>query len=1002
MAVRVGSKRYNRRMAKREAKRAKRNIELIERKLKKRGTSFKEYQKGQSKDPALEGVTVSDVKEQTTQIGSVPQPTMQSQNRLSPNQQVSQAPQQSGIDRLRKDVPEKLRYDYDVKEATPPKGQRVIQALGGAGAYSLEGEDATSKIARSKPARKITRAIGKSEFAQKFQENWGGATGGVWFSERPSGRLSVNEFNEDFSKVIRDTVSPPSTVSEWGLYTINPTLYFQKKFQEGGSEEYRKIEQENKELQRSQKASQVQAYVGAEKFNRINQDFEKSQYSERSGQLQKEIEAHNLRGDSIPVTASSEEIEAYNKRSEELNKRAESLNKEYQTYNTKIKGEYSSLAEKGIYGFSTDEGVVFSSKVLDIPNVSMSTKKIADYNQKEEPLKKYTYMGAGIARKFAISYGTDYLLGASGIVASLTTGAKTLATGKALAAFYGSAALTGGVLAYSGYKGYEEGSKLGVGTEVSIFRGLGTAAEIVGSTTGVYKGTKAYYSNLNKQFQEGAFTKSTFESRKGVTYEGKTITSQKGEYITELRGTDYKIESSSEIVGNYADDIGSSKVYVSSNFMGDDIPQGLPKSFTTQGGTLETDDLIYLRTFSKSPNQYSYTSQDTLISRNLISRATSTKTKGVIVERIDLLPTSKTLASSTTYDIPDELFTTEELINLKGFKAIDVAPFVDVPDETIGATRQYVSYNPPSSKLQFKGFEVTLTDKEYQTFESLSKSSVQSIGGFEDDYIRTGGITLNKDNVVKFLTFGGDKRGTAYLTPKIALTQPKLIPPKTTVNPSGISVLDSRTVGDVAVRQNLQGYVGGLYSELGTIAGAASIPLTTSIVSVKNLSGDLLAPKPITSERLSSPLINTSASALDTAQKVTPKSTQKIIEQSITKQVLKETTSPITPSPPANIFNFPTILPPFIPPIPPTPSLNFGASFNIPKPKSIGAKPEYSYTPSYTALVFGIRGKKANPKYGRRYTGFEVRPITSGWTKQFSSPFAYNPFGTKRKRRKKR
>jgi len=48
------------------------------------------------------------------------------------------------------------------------------------------------------------------------------------------------------------------------------------------------------------------------------------------------------------------------------------------------------------------------------------------------------------------------------------------------------------------------------------------------------------------------------------------------------------------------------------------------------------------------------------------------------------------------------------------------------------------------------------------------------------------------------------------------------------------------------------------------------------------------------------------------------------------------------------------------------------------KKSKVGSKQRYAYTPSYTALVKGIKGKKPKKK---KYTGLELRPITKGWLK---------------------
>ena len=80
----------------------------------------------------------------------------------------------------------------------------------------------------------------------------------------------------------------------------------------------------------------------------------------------------------------------------------------------------------------------------------------------------------------------------------------------------------------------------------------------------------------------------------------------------------------------------------------------------------------------------------------------------------------------------------------------------------------------------------------------------------------------------------------------------------------------------------------------------------------------------------------------------------------------------------------PTSTPIFGPKAPFIPPFSFpiigGGSFL----KGVGKVPSkqtFRYTPSYTALIFGIKGKRTKPTLKGKYTGFEVRPVTKGWAK---------------------
>lgn len=74
----------------------------------------------------------------------------------------------------------------------------------------------------------------------------------------------------------------------------------------------------------------------------------------------------------------------------------------------------------------------------------------------------------------------------------------------------------------------------------------------------------------------------------------------------------------------------------------------------------------------------------------------------------------------------------------------------------------------------------------------------------------------------------------------------------------------------------------------------------------------------------------------------------------------------------------------------PLPKISLGADFGNLNIGKVGTKQRFGYTPDFTSLIKGTRGKA--PKI-TKYKGFETRPITSGWTATL---------GLKPKKRKKR
>jgi hypothetical protein len=119
--------------------------------------------------------------------------------------------------------------------------------------------------------------------------------------------------------------------------------------------------------------------------------------------------------------------------------------------------------------------------------------------------------------------------------------------------------------------------------------------------------------------------------------------------------------------------------------------------------------------------------------------------------------------------------------------------------------------------------------------------------------------------------------------------------------------------------------------------------------------------------------------------------------RTITPQRLKPSTGiPTTITP-----RFPTSTTPFI--LPPLP---FGADRGM-RMKRIPASRTYKYTPSFKAIVFGIRGKGKTPEATKRFTGLELRPIYNGGKKkvvkrkvrQIKFPNPYSFFNRKKKRK---
>ena len=81
------------------------------------------------------------------------------------------------------------------------------------------------------------------------------------------------------------------------------------------------------------------------------------------------------------------------------------------------------------------------------------------------------------------------------------------------------------------------------------------------------------------------------------------------------------------------------------------------------------------------------------------------------------------------------------------------------------------------------------------------------------------------------------------------------------------------------------------------------------------------------------------------------------------------------------------------------PNFNIGGAGGSPRSRRVKTKAKYGYTPDYTSIVFGRRGKATKGSFGGKFSGFEARPVTEGWAKSIGG--AFGVFGNKKKKKKK-
>jgi len=151
-----------------------------------------------------------------------------------------------------------------------------------------------------------------------------------------------------------------------------------------------------------------------------------------------------------------------------------------------------------------------------------------------------------------------------------------------------------------------------------------------------------------------------------------------------------------------------------------------------------------------------------------------------------------------------------------------------------------------------------------------------------------------------------------------------------------------------------------------TLALATS---TSSLTAIGGLTTTALTSRTATTPKLS-PSFKSISNVRTTITPISITSPTSSTSTITTGRGITRITNPISPRIPT--ISSPPIIPILIPPT------TLGMVGGVVKKSKVGSKQRYAYTPSYTALVKGIKGKKPKKK---KYTGLELRPITKGWLK---------------------
>lgn len=341
-----------------------------------------------------------------------------------------------------------------------------------------------------------------------------------------------------------------------------------------------------------------------------------------------------------------------------------------------------------------------------------------------------------------------------------------------------------------------------------------------------------------------------------------------------------------------------------------------------------------------------------------------------------------------------------------------------------GATYKEAYKFPTTEKIKvskefYKGEQFALTKQQSPyTFEQVGYGKVVTKKGTEKfvsmaqgietkKVVLSQGVTLRERGSTLFEGFVFKLKGVAKpSTQTITNVQPSglqyfTLPPQQTAQQISIQQATAST----SIKQIVSASIVPKTTTypVGTIAGstltsarqiqissprsAVSYQPTTQVTSVKQIQTPTT--RTFQTPKYKEISISSSISA------VIPSQPQTQVPKAIVTPITIPKSSVISKTPKATIPSIKTK--PTSPILTPPPFI-LGADFGKIGIGRISTKPKYSYTPSYGAFAFGITGKKKAPSFGGRYSGFELRPITSDWLKGFS----ITPKRRKRKNAKSR
>lgn len=674
---------------------------------------------------------------------------------------------------------------------------------------------------------------------------------------------------------------------------------------------------------------------------------------------------------------------------EKLTAKQDFLTQSYDTYQSNIVSKVGDLRKVGVETDLDAQGnIVFKSKELDTTLVPYGYEKYAQLKKNgKATLGSSLYAVGSVAHLTAETFAVGFATGGTGAVARVGTWVaklpKVLRTGVKIA---GVGVAVGGV-ASKGYQGYKVADNVGIskfeGATLGTTMGIG---QVGGFVAGGYLGTKAYYSGVQDKILAGKYTKSVAELREGTIIVDKTGTAkgglakQMGIYETKVKGTDWTIKTSSKLTGQYGKNFGQSDVKMISQFQGK-APKGLPKTWTTQGKTLESGDYAKLRTFTQSGKSKVWYEQDYLLKRSMLNKlkVDVSQSKGfegyTELERLKFLTSIKSVGQPVKVGkaLPKDVWKADEVFRFTNWKGKGkvVQPWEwgeAKPDSTFG-TKQYVLWKetkPVSTQVQTAGGNIKLSSTQWGTkeFQSLAQSQ-----GMSTELLKQ--QLKNAVVVVKQSQLGTPigKKGQVALT----WTKPQVTTqvPKVTTKPAQFTKPTTMIDTKALLKLQLKNVVPGLISKQFVSQIPTTLTLSAGLIGTKQLIDTKQSLKLLNNQALAQRLQQVQLAKQQSIQFQQPSSIQKVNQAQVQELALQ--TAVITPtmtSPPFITTGVP-IIPGF-----PMPDL-YGWGTRTQK-ETLRGKSSGAYLPDFTSKALGLKPKtlsKAQLKKLLRtdLTGLEIR-----------------------------